>query len=205
MPSSKPNVVISGIGVKEWSDEVPSVVRLRPHRCPRCQRAARPVGESLKIWGHGLRSRQFLGLTVWGDDPQSITVRIRRFLCRHPDCGCTITVLPRQACPRRRYLLSTIVFALALWVSKSDESTRSIRTTLSPDRLLDHHSEWTGWPQLLRWVELDESIDVSCSSSATRKQRAERIAQYFASRAPPSSRGLELPRRAFIGANGQAR
>ena len=204
MPSSRCNVVVSTVGVKEWIDEVPSVDRLRPDRCPHCQKASRPVGEPLKIWGHGLRDRQFLGLFQWGADPSSVTIRVRRFLCRHPDCGRTITVLPREASPRRRYLLGTIVFALALWVVGTGESTTSIRRRLSADRLADHHTAWRGWPQLLGWAEQLDPIDSGHLPVKPRKKRAERIVQHFASRAPPSTRGLGLVRRAFIGAGGQS-
>ena len=165
MPSSKTNVVISGVDVKEWIDKIPSVDRLRPDRCPHCKGAARPVGESLKLWGHGLRDRQFLGLFEWEGDATSITIEIRRFLCRHPDCGCTITVLPRRACPRRCYFLCTIVLAVALW-GLGDRSTRSVRCRLSADRLADHHTLWRCWPQLLDWAGWLKLSDSELASEA---------------------------------------
>lgn len=202
MPSSRCNVVVSTVGVKEWIEEVPSVDRLRPDRCPHCQGAARVVGEPLKIWGHGLRSRQFLGIFEWDTEARSLTLRIRRFLCRYTDCGRTITVLPRQALPQRRYLLCTIILALGLWVFCVGESTRSIRHRLSPDRLLAHHTPWRSWPQLMRWAE---QLDLCDSSSGSRRRRAKRIVQHFASRAPPSTRDLDLGHRAFITACGQTR
>ena len=204
MPSSKSNVVVSTVGVKEWIEKIPSVTRLRPDRCVHCGKASRPVGESLKIWGHGLRSRQFLGMFEWSGDPEAITIQIRRFLCRHPDCGRTITVLPREASPRRRYLLGTIVVALALWTLHTDESTTSIRRRLSPDQLADHHIPWRGWPQLMRWADQLDPTGCGQPASKPRRKRAERIVQHFASRAPPSTRGLGLVRRAFIGAGGQS-
>lgn len=203
MPSSRCNVVVSTVGVKEWIEEVPSVDRLRPDRCPHCQGAARVVGEPLNIWGHGFRSRQFLGIFEWDGDAQSLTIRIRRFLCRHTDCGRTITVLPREASPQRRYLLCTIILALGLWVCVG-ESTRSIRHRLSPDRLADHHTQWNSWPQLLRWAERLTPTSVVDALPKNRRKRAERIVQYFASRSPPSTRGLDVCHRAFLTACGQA-
>ena len=197
-------VVVSTVDVKEWLQEAPDVDRLRPERCPCCGGASRPTGQSLKIWGHGVRSRLFLGLWRLGQEPVAVTIDVRRFLCRRPDCGRTFTVLPRQACPGRRYLLPTIMLSLALWTLARDRpSTVQIRERLSPDDILDHHSSWTGWPQLLRWAEADDLGGDATLGGLERRRRAERIAQQAAGRSPPSTRHRSLVDRAFIGATGQ--
>ena len=206
MPSSTSFVVISAVDVKEWIQDVPSVDRLRPERCPCCGGASRPVGEALKIWGHGLRERLFVGLLSFNFAPEAITIEVRRFLCRRPDCGRTFTVLPRQACTRRQYLLPTIVLALALWTLDEDSpSPAQIRKRLSSDTLLDHHRPWTSWPQLFRWAVVDDlSVDVSIEG-LNRRRRAEQIARSYAGRSPPSTRHRSLVERAFVGANSHLR
>lgn len=206
MPSSTSFVVISGVDVKEWIEDTPSVDRLRPRRCPCCGGASRPVGQDLKIWGHGTRKRLFVGLWLFGASPKMITVRVRRFLCRWPDCGRTFTVLPRQGCARRRYLVPTIVWALALWTLDEDRlSPAQIREELSADRLLDHHTPWTSWPQLFRWAQADDLIGDAVVDGLDRRRRAEQIARSYAGRSPPHTRRRALVERAFVGAGGQLR
>ena len=206
MPASTSFVVISTIDVKEWIQKIPSVDRLRPDRCPCCGGAARPVGDTLKIWGHGKRARLFWGVWLFDDAPRAITVEVRRFSCRRPACGRTFTVLPRQGCARRRYLLPTIALALALWTLSDDElSTSQIRERLSPDELLDHHISWTSWPQLLRWAQACNLTKSDLPEALDRRRRAEDIARSYAGRSPPATRRMPLYERAFIGAGGQLR
>ena len=206
MPSSTSFVVISTVDVKQWIEKTPSVDRLRPNRCPCCGGASRPVGEALKIWGHGIRSRLLLGVWSLGELPAAVTIDVRRFLCRRPDCGRTFTVLPRQAVARRRYVLPTIVVALALWVlDENMSSTAQIRRRLSPDKMLDHHTPWTSWPQLLRWAEADKLFMDVATEGLSRRRRAERIVQNFAGRSPPQTRFHSMSQRAFVGADGQLR
>ena len=204
MPSSTSFVVISTVDVKEWIEKVPSVDRLRPDRCPCCGGASRPVGQNLRVWGHGVRRRLFVGVFLLAMPAQAVTIEVRRFLCRYPDCERTFTVLPRQACPHRRYLLSTIVLALALWAVAKDRTTR-IRQRLSPDELLDHHIPWSSWPQLLRWAEAGDLTVDGLEDDLDRHRRAERIALSYAGRSPPETRGRPLAQRAFIGAGGHIR
>ena len=204
MPSSTSFVVISTVDVKEWIEKVPSVDRLRPNRCPCCGGASRPVGEALKIWGHGVRSRLLWGVWRLGQLPAAVTIDVRRFLCRRSDCGRTFTVLPRQATAGRRYVLPTIVWALALWViDENRPSTAQIRRRLSPDKILDHHTPWTSWPQLFRWAEADDLIMDLATDGLSRRRWAERIVQSFAGRSPPTTRSHPLGERAFVGAGGQ--
>ena len=206
MPSSTSFVVISTVDVKDWIEKVPSVDRLRPNRCPCCGGASRPVGKALKIWGHGVRSRLLWGVWSLGQLPAAVTIDARRFLCRRPDCGRTFTVLPRQAIAGRRYVLPTIVLALALWVlDENMPSTAQIRRRLSPDKILDHHTPWTSWPQLFRWTEADDLMSAGISKGLNRRQKAEYIAQSFAGRSPPSTRYRPLVERAFVGADSQNR
>ena len=202
MPSSRSFVVVSGVDVKEWLRDLPSVSRLRPDRCPFCHGPSRPVGGNLRIWGHGTRERLLFGVFALGESPRAVTIKARRFQCRHVDCGRTCTVLPRQALVHRRYLLPTVVAALAMWTLHEEAlSTARIRARLSPFHLLDHHSEWTSWPQLFRWAEAADLRQVAAVDSADRHRQAERIAQAFAGRGPPSSRHLPLWRRAFLSAD----
>ena len=202
MPSSTSFVVISWVDVKDWSESVPSVDEVRPKRCSHCGGASRPVGAGLMIWGHGLRMRQFLGIFAIDATPQNVTVDIRRYLCRYEGCGKTITVLPRQAVPGRRYLLGTIVLALAMWtVAATPLASHDVRHKLSPFQLPPHHTWWRCWPQMFRWADAPQRFGVSISGEMGRRGRAERIVQSFISKAPPSTRGDPLEERAFVGAS----
>ena len=154
------------------------------------------------IWGHGLRERQFLGIFAIDGEPHDVTVDIRRYQCRYDDCGKTITVLPRQAVPGRRYLLTTIVLALAMWtVAATPCASHIIRDRLSPFQLTDHHTSWRCWPQMFRWADSPQQFGGSISGEMDRRGRAERIVQSFISKAPPSTRGDPLEERAFVGAS----
>ena len=202
MPSSTSFVVISWVDVKDWSDSTPSVDEVRPKRCPHCGGASRPIGEGAMIWGHGTRARHFLGIFSIDDEPHNLTVDIRRYRCQYDGCGKTITVLPRQAVPGRRYLLTTIVLALAMWtVAATPLASHDVRHKLSPFQLTDHHSSWRCWPQMFRWADVPQQFGVDSCGTMDRRGRAERIVQSFISKTPPSIRGDPLEERAFIGAS----
>jgi hypothetical protein len=201
MPSSTSFVVISWVDVKDWWESTPSVDEVRPKRCPHCGGASRPVGAGLMIWGHGLRARLFLGIFSIDGTPQDVTIDIRRYLCRYDGCGKTITVLPRQAVPGRRYLLGTIVLALAMWtVAATPLASHDVRHKLSPFQLTDHHTSWRCWPQMFRWADVPQQFGVGLRDEMDRRGRAERIVQSFIAKAPPSTRGDPLEERAFVGA-----
>lgn len=121
----------------------PTTDEVRPAACVACGRAGRPVGGPLGIHGHGGRERWVLGVLGLEERPGSLVVLGRRFLCL--GCGCVMLVVPREVSPRRRYLLGTIVLALAGF--GLGETAGSLRARLAPGRTFDE-----GWPVLRRWL-----------------------------------------------------
>lgn len=184
-------VASSSFGVKQWSEfagGVPPVDEVRPSRCPCCLRAARAVGESLGVVGHGKRERTYyevVGLLV-----TVFVVFVRRFLCLH--CGRTFTAAPAAALPRRRYTVRAIVLAIVLR-GLEGFTAREVR-----DRVAVTESDEGSWPQLRRWVGADWP-QIDGLSRGPPVERAKEIAQYFVGLAPSSS-GLGIIESAVEGA-----
>lgn len=194
MLSSAPTVTISEVDVKEWSSETPSVERVRPSRCPRCDAAARPVGEPLQLWGHGIRERLCLGALCFGEEPERLVVEARRYLCQR--CERTCTVVPRGVCPGRVYLITTIVWALACWTLSADKpSAAAVRRRLSPTQNSPHRPARRDWAQLRRWAKAAD-LDADLAP----KPKAGRLAGIYMGRSPPSTRHFCASKRAFLGA-----
>lgn len=197
MLSSAPKVIISDVDVKDWHDQTPSVDRVRPLCCPRCDAPARPVGEPLQLWGHGIRERLCLGALRFGQAPQRLVIEVRRFLCQR--CERTCTVVPRGVCPGRVYLVATIAWALACWALSVDEpSAATVRRRLSPTQKSPHQPARRDWSQLRRWTKAAD-LDASLAPKPT----AGRIAGIYMGRSPPSTRHFSPSKRAFLGAISQ--
>lgn len=179
---------------------MPSVDRVRPGRCPCCSVASRPVGEGLRLHGHGLRVRQMLGpVEPWGD-PVMLDVRCRRFLC--VACKAVVLVVPGAMLAGRRYSASAIAQALALF-GLEGHSAAKIRRRTSPDKIVGATAS-TGWASLGRWCDAVRDGRLfsevrACPAGFTRRQVAERAATAVGSRAPPPV-DASLTVRAFIGA-----
>jgi hypothetical protein len=105
-------IVYSAIDVKKWAEETPAVARVRPACCSRCGAASRPAGAALVLVGHGLRERQARGPAAPRGQPETQSIRARRYRCRL--CGGLTTVLPRGLTARRHYSASAIGLALFL-------------------------------------------------------------------------------------------
>jgi hypothetical protein len=134
------------IDVNRWATEIPTVDACRPGQCPCCGIASRPIGDNLKIHGHGLVSRQFRGPRGpnEGDAPEITEILLRRFLC--VPCGAVISVGPRGMLERKLYRGSAIAFALALWTLEL-LTIGAVRQRVSP---------WArqGWSVKGRWASL---------------------------------------------------
>jgi hypothetical protein len=171
-------VVLLTVAVKAWMGRLPSVEEARPGRCERCLCAARPVGESLGIWGHGVRERQVVGPLEPGEPTTRVVVTVRRYLCRR--CGLVMTVLPRGVSAGRWYPLWVIVLALASWVA--GHSSRAVRGLISPDA-----STSPSWPSLRRWSRAESlaPLTLGLPHSRAPRVRAAALVQAWAGFAPP--------------------
>jgi hypothetical protein len=191
--ASVPTVVVSSVSVKNWIARLPSTDAVRPKVCPWCDAPSRPVGESLVLVGHGTRSRQCLGPLELTGPAEMHILRIRRFLCRA--CERTCTVVPREVCPGRLYLVTTIAWALAWWALADEPAPAAhIRQRLSPWKQPPHRAARRGWPQLARWAQLSGAADLAPHAAAGR------IASLLVGHSPSSSRGDPPTRRAYLGA-----
>jgi hypothetical protein len=167
-------VVHSFIDVKSWAAATPSVKVARPACCPRCRVASRTPGEPLGLVGHGLRDRQVRGPIEPGARPSLLTLRARRYRCRH--CTATVTVVPRGCVPARHYGAAAIALACMLYGMRG-ESLRATRVRVSPWR-----STEPGWPVMRRWLRAIEGGAIftrvrRCPGDWTARRRAERVAQ----------------------------
>jgi hypothetical protein len=179
---------------------MPSVERVRPGRCPCCGVASRPVGEGLRLHGHGLRSRQMLGPLEPLSDPVMLEVACRRYLC--VVCKAVVLVVPGAMLAGRRYSASAIAQALSLF-GLAGQSPAKIRSRTSPDRILGLTAS-LGWASLHRWCNEVRGGRLfpevrACPATFTRRQVAERAATAIGSRAPPPV-DASLIVRAFVGA-----
>ncbi len=179
-------ILRSELGVKSFLEAAPPIEDCRPDRCPCCNLGARPLGAALRLVGHGVRRRGLVWRTGLGHQIRRVVLWVRRYLCRA--CGHTMTVLPCEVAPRRRYDLGLIVFCLAVWSGES-MSAAAVRRIVCPDSCeLD-------WPQLRRWVR---ALSSGCDPP---KVTARRVVQQAAGRAPPHTRETHtLAQRAVEGA-----
>lgn len=197
---STTRIVRSGLGVKDWIAEMPSVDRVRPVCCPCCGRASRPTGACLRLHGHGLRMRQTIGPVDPLGPPVTMDVLCRRYLC--VACGAVVLVVPGAMLRGRRYSGPAIAQALALF-GLEGLSPAKVRGRTSPDKIVGATAS-TGWVTLYRWSDAARDGQLfpgtrACPTEFTRRQVAERAASTVGGRAPPPVEA-SLVVRAFIGA-----
>lgn len=167
-------VVVGSGGVKGRPEDLPPVEVARPSHCRACGVASQPVGESLRLHGHGLRERQAWGFVPWESEPGLHEVWLRRYQCQ--DCGAVMTVGPPWLVGRHRYTLATIVVALWLWALQGRPEAE-VRDTVRPFR---HSGVGCAgrWSRLRRWARgLPWPSDVMDDAQQTARQMAERRVQ----------------------------
>lgn len=192
-------VVHSGVEVKSWAKEPPSVDRVRPASCPVCGAAGRPEGRALCIVGHGLRARQICG--PYGEEGIAVmlVIDVRRYRCR--GCRSILTVVPLGVVRARHYGAAAIGLALLLLGVGGDAG--EARRRVSPWRASFEDPCW--WPTLRRWVH---AIDAQRLFRGLRpspvawslRQRAERAAMTLVAMSPPSLTFADLEARVIAGA-----
>lgn len=197
---SAPKILQSEIQIKDWLVRMPSVEEVRPGACPGCGTASRPLGKGLWLWGHGLRERQVRGPLEPAGTPVTVTVRVRRYLCRA--CGQTVQVGPRGLIPRRHYGASAIALSLCLY-GVLLLPAKAVRDRISPWPVVGATAART-WVQLMRWVQAVQTGTLfatlrPCPPEFTRRQVAERAAMAAAAQAPPQAMHGAPPEAAFFG------
>lgn len=136
------------LDVKDWLQSVPSVEAARPGQCPRCGVASRPAGQTLRLHGHGTRSRQVQGPLEVTGTPRIVELLLRRYLCT--ECGAVIVVGPRGLLGRRLYSAVAVALALARWALLA-QSAAEVRDHVSPWRAVGPAAK-AGWAALRRWA-----------------------------------------------------
>lgn len=192
---SKSYIVRSVVDVNTWLRSPPSVDVARPKQCRGCGAAARPIGESLVLHGHGVRERQVREPAAFGDASVVVAIEARRYKCQL--CNAVMTVVPRSVLPGLLYTAQAIGWALALY-GMDGARMSEVRRVVAAGRHVGHDA--TGWPSLRRWITRASTLWPSVRESPSefdQRQRAERIAVTLAAHAP-SLKPLSFA--AFVGA-----
>jgi hypothetical protein len=145
---SSERICRSGIGVKAWQGEMPTVSAVRPARCSGCRAASRPAGRNLVVHGDGTRERQMWGPESAEGAPRMTAVRARRYQCQR--CGTCMLVVPGEVLRRRLYTAPAIGLALALWALLGLTAAR-VRARVSPFARVGAAAAGR-WITLRRWA-----------------------------------------------------
>lgn len=139
-------MIRTGVAIKSWIAQIPSVDEVRPARCAGCGAASRPVGGCLVVHGQGLLQRQVRGVLEVDGEPGVVAISVRRYECQ--SCGAVMTVVPAGMLARRQYSASSIALALHLWLVLG-LSDRLVRVRVCAWQVRGRSGR--GWAQLYRW------------------------------------------------------
>lgn len=199
---SKTGIVQSRLDVKQWLAQLPRVDEVRPGRCVWCGAASRCPGESLKLWGHGLRERLLRGPLAPDGDPRDTVIAARRFVCQV--CGGVLLVVPRGVAAGRHYAATVIAWALALF-GVVGLPPDEVRRRCSPAQVVGYDAAGR-WPTLRRWAaavrggRLFARAHIGLAADDhTPRQIAARAARTLAAYAPATARGQPAAVQAFLG------
>ena len=108
------SIVRSRVSIKQWTQSLLSVAKMRPSHCPSCRAPSQPFGEPLCLVGHGVRDRIVRGpLDLDSLAPALRTcVSCRRYRCLA--CSAVMLVVPAGVLPRRHFFGPAIALALFL-------------------------------------------------------------------------------------------
>ena len=192
-------IIQFNLDVNTWLAHPPGVEETRPCRCPRCGVAGRPLGGTLRIWGHGLRLRQLRGPPLPGADPETRVLAARRYRCLN--CEAILLVVPRGVARCKHFAATAIAFAVALF-GINQLPQHAVREAVSPWRVVS--GPRTTWASLRRWINaigsgaLWPALPRAPAPSSSR-QIAERAAMALSARAPSSLASAPLSHLAFHG------
>ena len=160
------------------------------------------MGGGIQLQGHGTREREVRGPPGAVAGAALVVVVARRYRC--VPCGAVLIVVPCEVRGRRVYSASAIGLALALW-GLLGATAAQVRRRVCPATILGATAV-TGWATLRRWARDLARGRLFCGvpgppgSSATLRRRAASAASALAARADPTTRGLAIEHRAFLGA-----
>ena len=197
---SKHAIVQSGIDVKSWHSQVPSVEVARPGQCPSCEAASRPPGGRLGLHGHGLRERQQRGPLTPGGPPTIIVLCVRRYRCA--GCHAVVTVVPCGVITHRLFSGAAIADAVALF-GLCRESPAVVRRKVSPWSWVGPTAA-AGWASLWRWLRAIEGGRLFArlrrpAPCGTLRSVAEQAGAALAAFAPAMHSARPLHEQAFFG------
>jgi len=176
---------------------MPTCAQARPATCPCCGAAARPLGKTLTIVGHGVVDRQLRGPLAATEGPQSIVLQLRRYRCRA--CKAVLVVGPRGRVRGRWYGAGAI--ALALEAYSRGETSAAIRRRVSPDAVVGGSAR-ERWVTLTRWADAAGDgglFGVAGLGELPRRKAAELVVLALAGRGGRVL-GTDLAEAAFAGA-----
>ncbi len=110
--------------------------------------AAQPIGARVVLVGHGVVERQVLGPVTFGEPPEALTLRLRRYRCRA--CRAVLVVGPRGLLRGRWYSGPAIAGALAAFARGA--TSAQVRTFINPATEVGAAAA-ERWVTLERWVE----------------------------------------------------
>lgn len=147
------------------------------------------------IVGHGRRTRTLEGPLAPSAEPALTEIAARRYACRA--CDAIMVVVPRGVARARRYSLSAIAAALALWAHER-ASAAAVRARTSTATTIGAASA-TRWASLPRWTQCALALfGIEPPALGTMRDRAARIASFVAAHAPVTAG--PVPVDAFFGA-----
>lgn len=180
----------------------PSAQEARPAQCGCCGAASRPVGQRLKVHGHGQRERQVRGPLEPGSQPVQVVITVRRYLCLC--CKATMTVGPRGLLPRRLFSAAAMGLALYLWGARK-QPVAAVYEQVNPWQRAGE-AALKGWRQLRRWIQ--EVVQgrlfgglLPGPLAPSRRAVAERAAVVLATRCPAPLWTQPMAQQVFMGAS----
>lgn len=195
---STSGIVRSALDVKTWVAAPPSCAAVRPSHCPRCGRSGHPVGDRVRLHGHGLVERQQWGPPSPAAPPALLVLRVRRYRCT--TCGAVSIVVPRGVRARHLYSAAAIALALALW-AVAGRSQAETRRVVSPLRTVGACARYR-WRSLARWtahIAAGRLFASRWEHADTTRGTAAAIAMTLAAYGPPGDRTALVPHRAWHG------
>ena len=159
--------------VNSWSGDLPTVGAARPCSCVRCGVVSQPIGEPLRVHGHGVRVRQVWGVIDGERMPELHEVTLRRYRCVW--CKAIMVVGPKGLVSGYRYSLASIVAALWMW-SLGKQTAAKVRDRLSPLQTRGFAGA-TRWGSLARWARKLPWLSESLAVLGSARQMAERGVQ----------------------------
>jgi hypothetical protein len=187
-------LIRTGVAIKSWIAQTPSVDEVRPARCAGCGTASRPVGGRLVVHGQGLLHRQVRGVLEVDGEPGMVEIAVRRYECQ--SCGAVMTVVPAGMLARRQYSASSIALALHLWLVLG-LSDRLVRGRICAWQMRGRSGR--GWAQLYRWAGSAASV-FGLQRIASAADTAIRVLVTLRAMAPVSLSAAPIEQQIFEGA-----